>query len=449
MTEAVSTPQPNAAGPAGSSCQVAGSGSLTDEDVLALLDLLAVSGTHDSQADQEAIAEAGWQAVQAGEPTADASPVWIGEQLPAGPGLAAVLAQDTPAGASDWDLPGMASSYRRLAAWAQARELAAVAEIAARRAAANPAIGTDDCGQPCQLPPEAAAEVALELRMTQAGASAWTDLGCQLRWQVPRTGAALAAGTIDLARARIIAEGTGLLTDEHAALVEGRVLPSAGNQTTGQLRTAVRRAVLAIDPDGAEQRRKATERRAKISLYPDEDGTATLTGSSLPGVQAAAAMARITAIARALKSSGAHGGLDLLRAHVFIGLLLGTLPFIPPPADGPPDNPPPDDEPGSGLDDDDQSGSALCDGTPLDDPPANDPEGDDQPPGDDPAASPSNEGRGGSAPPGDNRPGKPPPGNPPPCDIRPGRRPPGDGQPDDFGAPGDCGEPGFARRQHP
>jgi hypothetical protein len=72
-------------------------------------------------------------------------------------------------------------------------------------------------------------------------------------------------------------------------------------------------------------------------------------------------MARMTAMARALKASGAGGGIDLLRAQVFAGLLLGTLPLIPPargappgqPGDGPRDDPgdgPPDD-PGAGTPD--------------------------------------------------------------------------------------------------
>ena len=57
-------------------------------------------------------------------------------------------------------------------------------------------------------------------------------------------------------------------------------------------------------------------------------------------------MARISALARALKASGSNRGIDLLRAEVFIGLLLGTLPYIPPAADGPPDpEPPADDSP--------------------------------------------------------------------------------------------------------
>ncbi len=55
-------------------------------------------------------------------------------------------------------------------------------------------------------------------------------------------------------------------------------------------------------------------------------------------------MARITALARALKASGAGGGIDLLRSHVYLGLLLGTLPYIPPPADAPPDQTPDNDD---------------------------------------------------------------------------------------------------------
>jgi hypothetical protein len=287
MTEAVSTPGPAAGDDpdlppeqAAPSWPAAGSGVLSDADVLALMDSLGVPhSTAELGDDREAAladlfdgpperpgqpAQPGRagslsdrdRAPEAGGSATEASATFIAEHLPAGPGLAAVLAQDTPGGASDWDLPGMAAGYRRLAAWAQARELAAVAEIAARRAAANPNIGAGDDGRPRQLPPEAAAEVALELRMTQYGASDWTDLGCQLRWRLPGTFAALAAATIDLGRARIIAEATGVLSDEHAAAVEGRVLARAGDQTTSQLRAAVRRAVLAVDPEGAEQRRK-------------------------------------------------------------------------------------------------------------------------------------------------------------------------------------------------
>src|SRR6202042_3917091 len=89
-----------------------------------------------------------------------------------------------------------------------------------------------------------------------------------------------------------------------------RVLPAAGTQTTGMLRAALRRAVLAIDPAGAEQRRKDAERRARVVLYPDQDQTATLAGQRMPVIHAAAAMARIKALARAQQADGADGPLD-------------------------------------------------------------------------------------------------------------------------------------------
>jgi len=344
-------------------------------DLPALLTELGLTSASGDDEDQEAVLAAEHEA------TAVDITSRIAECLPPGPALACVLAQRVPGAASDWELPGIASSYRRLATWAQAAELAAVAEIAARSAAANPKIGAADDGRPRWLPPEAAAQVALAMQMSQPGASDWVDLAIQMRWRLPSTGEALSTGTIDLARARIIAEGTTVLSDELAAAVEERVLAGAPDKTTGQLRSSVRRAVLAIDPEGAEERRKETERRAKISLCADEQGTATLMGSCLPGVHAAAAMARISAMARALKASGAQGGLDLLRAHIFLGLLLGTLPLIPPAADGPPDEPAPDG--------------------PADEPPAAGPPTDSGP-GDPPA------GRGTGDPQADDRPGDPP-----------------------------------------
>ena len=312
VTTAASDPSPDAPLPdeplLPSANDSLGAAWILEFDLPALLAELGLASACGEGEDQEAVLAAEHEALAAHEATAIDITSRIAECLPPGPALACMLAQRVPGAASDWELPGIASSYRRLAAWAQAAELAAVAEIAARSAAANPRIGAANDGRPRWLPPEAAAQVALAMQMSQPGASDWVDLAIQMRWRLPSTGEALSTGTIDLARARIIAEGTAVLPDEHATAVEERVLAGAADKTTGQLRGAVRRAVLAVDPEGAEERRKDTERRAKISLYPDEQGTATLTGSCLPGVHAAAAMARISAMARALKASGAQGG---------------------------------------------------------------------------------------------------------------------------------------------
>ena len=105
------------------------------------------------------------------------------------------------------------------------------------------------------------------------------------------------------------------------------------------LRAALRRAVLAIDPAGAEARRKEAERRARVVLYPDQDQTATLAGQQIPVIHAAAAMARIKAMARARQADGAAGPLDLLCAQIYIALLLGTPTPTPPPTTHPPATP--------------------------------------------------------------------------------------------------------------
>jgi hypothetical protein len=267
----------------------------------------------------------------------------VAESLPTGPDLAGWLATGEVAGLEDGALAGMAASYRRLASWAQAGELAVVAQLAARSAAADARVGVGAEGRPARLTGDACAQVSLALTMSQAAASWWSDLALTLTWRLQATGTALRAGEIDLGRARLIAEVTSVLDEDTARAVEARVLPAAGDQTMGQLRAALRRAVIAADPEGAERRREEAERRAKVSLYPDPDGTASLAGSSLPGIRAAAAMSRITALAKAMKAAGAGGGIDLLRAQVFLGLLLGTLPYIPPPPGAGPDTPPTDD----------------------------------------------------------------------------------------------------------
>src|SRR5450755_4797898 len=268
----------------------------------------------------------------------------VAESLPPSPDLAGWLATASPRELESGSLPGVAASFRRLASWAQAGELAAVAEMASRSAAADDKIGVDDEGRPSWVPDEATAQVSLALAMTRIGASWWTHLATTLTWRLASTGAALAGGHIDLSRARVIAEATGVLDDDAARAVEAKVLPGAGDRTTSQLRAMLRHAVIAADPEGAEQRRKEAERKARVSLYPDEEGTASLTGQNLPGTRAAAAMARISALARGLRAAGAGGGIDLLRAQVFIGLLMGTMPGIPPAPDGPPDEPPPGDD---------------------------------------------------------------------------------------------------------
>jgi Domain of unknown function (DUF222) len=260
---------------------------------------------------------------------------------------------------NEYGLTGVVAAGQRLASWAQAAELAAVAQVASRAAAADKNIGVGDDGRPARVCRDATGQVSLALTMSDCAAAAWADLAVTLSWRLPATGQALAAGKINLYRARRIAEATSVLSEAKAREVEAKILPCAGQLTPAKLRERLRRAVIAADPAAAERRSADAERDARVSLYPDDDGTATLTGTGLPTALAAAAMARITAMARARKAAGLGGGLDLHRAQVMLGLLLDTLPPTPPAQDAPSDQPPGDDSDpeGSGPEDSDPEDS--------------------------------------------------------------------------------------------
>jgi hypothetical protein len=251
------------------------------------------------------------------------------------------------AGELDEDgLTGVAIATRRQAARAQAMHLAAVAQLIARTAAADPEIGVLDDGRPAQMTRDAAGQIEMALNTSHEGAQVLADLAITLNWRLQRTGAALSEGVIDLDRAKTIAQSTGVLSEELARQVEAQILPRAAGMTTAQLRRQLTVMVITADPAGAEQRRKDAEGQADVRLYAEDDHTATLVAEKLPQVLAASGYARINALAWARKKAGLPGTIKQHRAHIVLELIMGTLEFIPPPKAAPPDQPPrPDDDP--------------------------------------------------------------------------------------------------------
>ncbi len=268
-------------------------------------------------------------------------------RLTPGPALAGWLSGASPDALDDAALVNSVTGWRKVTSWAQAQELAAIAELGRRR------------GVTCEVAPDrtpveelaadfAPNEVALALTLTQCAADYWMILAVSLASRLPATLAALRSGKIDLGRAKLIDQCTTPLDSELAGKVEDRVLAKAEHQTTGQLRASLQRAVISVDPEAAERRRKQAEQNARVELTGEPEGTASLFGRYLPAAQAAAAWARVSAIATALEKGGAAGSIDLLRAQVFIRLLLGA-PLVPPGAAEPSDDAP--DPPGSSAGD--------------------------------------------------------------------------------------------------
>lgn len=158
--------------------------------------------------------------------------------------------------------------------------------------------------------------------MTRHGAGCVLALALGLD-RLPLTGAALAAGLIDERRAAVITDELSGLDDEHAAAVEALIIGKAAGQTTGQLRPAVRRAVIAADPAAAKRRKEEALKDARVEASSQPSGTATLAGRDLPPAGVLAADKHLTALAQAMKKAGAEGTMDLLRARAYLHLLAG------------------------------------------------------------------------------------------------------------------------------
>ena len=178
-------------------------------DWQALLEALAAGGLLGGDpGDQDAVAAEERAAVAEGRMTSPLSPGQAGalavEHMAPGPVQAGWLAAAAAKAESldEYGLAGVAIAARRLASWAQAAELGAVAQLTARAAAADRRIGLATDGRPARLCRDAAGQISLALMLTDHAATAWADLAITLAWRLPETGKALAGGVIDLARAR-------------------------------------------------------------------------------------------------------------------------------------------------------------------------------------------------------------------------------------------------------
>jgi len=243
----------------------------------------------------------------------------VADELPPGPMLSGLAGDAWAAGLgrlSDDELIGVLRAARRLASWSAALELAAADDLATRREAEAAEAGSCSPGE------HIGDEIAAALTLTARAADVLLDLATALR-RLPATMAALAAGRIDRYRATVIADELAGLGDEHAAAVEQQVLDDAPGQTTGQLRAAARRAVLAADPAAARERKERAARDARVERWDEHAGTAALAGRDLPPADVLAADHNLSALASSLRRAGVDGTMDQLRAQVYLALLTG------------------------------------------------------------------------------------------------------------------------------
>uniref|UniRef100_UPI0010417EF5 HNH endonuclease signature motif containing protein n=1 Tax=Candidatus Protofrankia californiensis TaxID=1839754 RepID=UPI0010417EF5 len=168
----------------------------------------------------------------------------------------------------------------------------------------------------------AAEEIAAELDLSPAAARMQLDLAVTVIGRLQATLAALEAGAIDLGRLRAVAEATAALSDEKAAAAEAKVLARSGRASHSLFRQALRRAVLAIDADGAHRRQAQRRRERQVHIRPVEDGMAEL-WALLPAADAQAAYQRLDTLARRAATPDDPRGMDARRADALVDVLLG------------------------------------------------------------------------------------------------------------------------------
>jgi hypothetical protein len=190
--------------------------------------------------------------------------------------------------------------------------------------------GTDAAGStylPEEWDPRLEREVSAALGISLVGAARLLRLAWSLEARLPRVGRALHEDRLDLNRARTIVEETDVLLDpDKLAKAEEMILARLGKcKTWSDFLRMIQHAVLTVDPEGAEKRRKLAEReQARVRFWRENCGTCGLAGTGLPADEALAANAHIEARAQEYKAARIKRHMDLLRVMAMLDLLSGV-----------------------------------------------------------------------------------------------------------------------------
>lgn len=191
---------------------------------------------------------------------------WLGLELDVTTAVAATLC--------DADLVDAVVAFDRMTSWASARQARLLAEFSRRRPPDAPdATGCDIPSMTSRFAPD---EIGLALRLSRGAAIARLGQSVQLDQVLPATLEAWERGRIDVLKVRAICDTVRVLDDERARLVEARVLVRAGDQSVTQLRASLKRAVIAVDPEGVAARHRLARTDRRVAVGQENDGMASL-----------------------------------------------------------------------------------------------------------------------------------------------------------------------------
>jgi hypothetical protein len=225
--------------------------------------------------------------------------------MPAGQELAPCADRTWDAGLgrlSDDELAGLIWAARRNASRQAAMELAAIGELAERRAGPDGAPGEhlED-------------EVAALLTLSGRAAAKQVALAAALI-RLPVVALALAAGRVDVDKAGVFADEMIVVDDDEAAaqIAAGLIGPAPG-LTASQIRARLRNRIDRHDPEAAKRRKEKARQDARVDVWIDADGTGAIAARGMDPTAAITADQHLDADARWLQDHGAPGTLDQLR----------------------------------------------------------------------------------------------------------------------------------------
>jgi hypothetical protein len=165
------------------------------------------------------------------------------------------------------------------------------------------------------------AELAVVLNCGRGTASHLAHRAWTYRENLPATWAALAAGGLDDARAKVLADVLQHTSPAVARAIEALVLPEATGLSTGRLRARALALLLERDADAIDARRTSARQQADVRSYPSHlDGMSTL-AADLPTPVSAECFDAVDQLAAMLKADGDPRPIGELRAAVLADLV--------------------------------------------------------------------------------------------------------------------------------
>ena len=165
-------------------------------------------------------------------------------------------------------------------------------------------------------------EIGLARRESATLGSRHLGLARALVAELPCTLAHLAAGTVSEWGATLLAKETAVLDPDDRRRIDAELADRLATMTPRQIERAARAMALAIDSRAMARRRARATADRRVSIRPQPDTMATVTGL-LPVEQGVAAWAALRRDAEAAKAAGDERGIGQLMADLFVERLTG------------------------------------------------------------------------------------------------------------------------------